>query len=138
MAKKMKRLISGLLIILLLGGGAYAYFVLYKPNLPPPPKKPMIVKLGEFITNLAGSTERRFIKIVIDVETESEETGKELISKGSQMRDQVLLVLRSKTVSELSGPEGMKSLANEIAERVNQILTTGKAISVYFVEFAIQ
>lgn len=131
-----KFLLIVLLLVLALGGYfAYRYQSGAKAQTV---KKHMIVKVGEFVTNLAGSDNKRFVKIQIDVETESEEAGRELIAKSSQMRDQVLLVLRSKTVADLSGPEGMRRLGQDLLEKTNQILTSGKALAIYFVEFAIQ
>ncbi len=124
-------------VVLALAAGAYAYFAHFRPEPEPPPKQPKIVHLGEFITNLAG-VDRRFVKVQVDVKADSEEAGREIVSRSSEVRDAVLLVLRSKNVTDLAGPEGMKKLGVEISDSINQILTTGDVLAVYFVEFAIQ
>jgi flagellar basal body-associated protein FliL len=126
------------LVALSLGAAAVVYTGAGKVPPKPRPPKHMVVKVGEFVTNLSGQDNRRFVRIQIDVETESEEAGKELIARTSQMRDQVLLVLRAKTVTDLSGPDGMRQLSQDIMDRLNQILSSGKALAIYFVEFAIQ
>jgi flagellar FliL protein len=74
----------------------------------------------------------------MDMELEDDETAKELATKTSQMRDAVLLVLRSKTASELSGPDGMKKLGADLLDKANTILKSGRALSIYFTEFTIQ
>lgn len=133
----MKKFLIAGLVLACLGGGFVAYRYMSPGARAEPPKKKMVVRAGEFVTNLAGDG-KRFIKIQIDVETESEEAGKELMAKSSQMRDQVLLVLRSKTAGDLSGPDGMKRLGQDILDKANQILTQGKALAIYFTDFAIQ
>jgi flagellar FliL protein len=123
-------------VLLAAGAGGYLYVSGRRPE--PPPSGPVLVKMGEFVTNLAGPDSRRYIKIEIDMEAGSEQIAREISSKTSHIRDQVLSILRSKTVADLAGPEGMRHLAGDIVMGANRVLTHGGITAVYFVEFAIQ
>jgi flagellar FliL protein len=127
----------GIAVVLALAA-AGGYFYVQRRRAEPPPAGPVLVKMGEFVTNLAGADNRRFVRIQIDMEASSEEAAKELQVKASQVRDQVLMVLRSKTIADLAGPEGMRRLGADLVAGTNKVLANGGISAIYFVEFAIQ
>ena len=50
----------------------------------------------------------------------------------------ILLLLSSKSLDEIQTVEGKIALRQELIQRINQILTTGKIRNLYFTEFVIQ
>ncbi len=133
-----KRILLVAIILTVLAGavGGYLWFQRKRPADPPP--GPSLVRLGEFVTNLAGQDSRRFVKIQVDMEVSSPAAAAELMARTSQVRDRVFAVLRSRTVADLAGPEGMRRLADDLITSTNSALTKGSVSAVYFVEFAIQ
>ena len=136
--RKASRAIMLGIAVLLASAAAGGYVYLQQRRAEPPPAGPVLVKMGEFVTNLAGADNRRFVKIQIDMEAGSQEAAAELLVKTSQVRDQVLMVLRSKTVADLAGPEGMRRLGADLVAGTNRVLVDGGVSAIYFVEFAIQ
>jgi len=136
--KTSKRILLGVIILAALTAAAGGYFWLQKKRPAEPPPGPTLVKMGEFVTNLSGPDSRRFVKIQVDMEVSSPGAATELIARTSQVRDRVFAVLRSRTVADLAGPEGMRRLAGDLIASANSVLTSGGVSAVYFVEFAIQ
>jgi len=132
--RKASRAIMLGIAVLLASAAAGGYVYLQQRRAEPPPAGPVLVKMGEFVTNLAGADNRRFVKIQIDMEAGSQEAAAELLVKTSQ----VLMVLRSKTVADLAGPEGMRRLGADLVAGTNRVLVDGGVSAIYFVEFAIQ
>lgn len=92
---------------------------------------------GEIITNLADEGNRRYIKVVLRFDLADEKTQKEMEKRAYQVRHEIIAVLRSKTLAEVSGKEGMESLGRDILAAVNGLLGTDKVVNVYFSEFII-
>ncbi len=135
-ASKRILLVIIILTVLVAAVGGYFWFQRKRPAEPPP--GPSLVRMGEFVTNLAGPDSRRFVKIQVDMEVSSPAAATELMARTSQVRDRVFAVLRSRTLADLAGPEGMKRLAGDLIASANSVLTKGGVSAVYFVEFAIQ
>lgn len=110
-----------------------------------PPTSQM--QLGEFIVNLADSNQIRYLKTNIVLEVEGEvaagggghgEGGG--ASSDPRVRDAVIEVLSSKHFAQLVDPKGKDELKKEVIGAVNERLkeSGGKAVDVYFNEFAMQ
>jgi flagellar protein FliL len=95
-----------------------------------------------FIVNLADNTGDRYLKAVIQLEVSGQEEGKEntkaLDELKPKFRDCVLDILSSKSYSELMDINGKQRLRQDIAAKLNKILSKGKIVHVYFTEFVIQ
>jgi len=135
--KASRVIVLGIAIVLAAAvAGAYLYLRRQRPV--EPPAGPILVRMDEFVTNLAAADNRRFVKIQVDMEVGSPEAAKELLARTSQVRDQIFMVLRSRTVADLAGPEGMKRLGADLIAGANKVLSNGGVSAIYFVEFAIQ
>lgn len=100
------------------------------------PLKP--VALPSFTVNLADPPGNRYFKIGLEVELNSPEATTEIQSQNARVRDSIILLLSSKTVKELTTPEGKVLLKNEVAARLNQILGAPRVVRVFFTDFVIQ
>jgi flagellar FliL protein len=98
--------------------------------------------LEPFIVNLADNTGDRYLKAVIQLEVSGQEEGKEktkaLDELKPKLRDCVLDILSSKSYSELMDINGKQRLRQDIAAKLNKILSKGEIKHVYFTEFVIQ
>ncbi|MEN6358113.1 MAG: flagellar basal body-associated FliL family protein [Armatimonadota bacterium] len=100
------------------------------------------MELGDFVVNLADTSQVRYLKttVVLAVEGAKASGGGEGESGGAdaRIRDAVIEVLSSKTFAQLSQPNGKEKLKKDIIAAVNERLEEGKAVEVYFNEFAMQ
>lgn len=114
-----------------------------------PEKKPVnMVSLGDFVVNLADTTEVRYVKtnIVLGVEGELKAEGggggKEGEAGGgtdnAPVRDAIIQALSSKCFADIIKPNGKEALKKEIIATVNKRIKDAKVVEVYFNEFAMQ
>ncbi|SDB54048.1 flagellar FliL protein [Desulfonatronum thiosulfatophilum] len=144
-----------ILILLLMAGGAAAYWFFMGPGADPKEKSeqaqaqdsrtspraefiPEIVSLQPFIVNLADPLGRRFLRMSLDVEVLNKSVASDLQRADSRVRDAVILLLSGKSFSDLASMESKIILKNEIMDRLNQILGSGRVTNVYLTEFVIQ
>jgi flagellar FliL protein len=100
--------------------------------------KPKPVALAPFVVNLSDPLGRRYLKLTIMVETMGAAANAELTDKEPQVRDQIIMLLSSKTYQELATMESKMALKADIVRRLNQILGGSKVLQVYFTEMVIQ
>lgn len=146
---KMKWIIM-LLVLLILGGGGYFAYTTYFQNSTETaepqdvqleevdPSDSQVVTLPSFLVNLSDPLGRRYIKLTLDVEVASPEAAKVLESASAKVRDAVILLLSSKSYSDLASLESKLLLKNELVTRLNQIIGSSKVVRVYFTELVIQ
>ncbi|MDI3340341.1 MAG: flagellar basal body-associated FliL family protein [Sphaerobacter sp.] len=125
---------------------------------PPPPPQGDIgvpISLGERVVNLADPGGFRYLKVeivvsvqvpgVVGPELSSEKLEAERSKLDAQMesikpriQDALTSVLTSKTVAELSTPEGKETLRQELIERLQPLLGQRQITGLYFAQFVIQ
>jgi len=91
-----------------------------------------------FVVNLSDPGGKRYLKTNIDLDYPAGTIDAELISRLPQLRDLIILLLSSKTLAEIQTYEGKIALRQELIQRINQTLTTGKIRNLYFTQFVIQ
>ncbi len=144
----LKWIIIGVVVLLVLGGGG---FFAWNTFLNPEQKKDvaeagaaMRVELGPtfpldtFIVNLAGTAGERYLKVNLELELKDSNLTAELEKRKPQVRDNILLLLSSKTFEEVATFKGKTKIRNQITARLNGILTPGSIRKVYFTEFVVQ
>jgi flagellar FliL protein len=95
--------------------------------------------LDPFIVNLIDDGRGpRYLKTEMKFELEAEEVRPEVEGRLSQIRDEILMLLTSKRITDVETSDGKRILKDEIFTRVNKILVTGRIKRVYFTEFVIQ
>ncbi|MCL4539911.1 MAG: flagellar basal body-associated FliL family protein [Bacteroidetes bacterium] len=92
----------------------------------------------DMIVNPAGTNGLRFLLTTIGLEVTSEATVQELQKRTVQIHDAIINILTSKTLPELDDISSRDSLKVEIKRKLNQDLTTGSVLNVYFSKFIIQ
>ncbi|MCX7674620.1 MAG: flagellar basal body-associated FliL family protein [Bdellovibrionaceae bacterium] len=99
-------------------------------------KERVFYPLKDFVVNLAGARGRRILKATIEFELPSQDAKKEVEAKEAQLRDQVILILSSKTYDEVAQAQGKEQLRQEIKNAVNPTLSDeNKIVNVYFTDF---
>jgi flagellar basal body-associated protein FliL len=100
------------------------------------------VALGDFVVNLADKAQVRYLKTTVVLEVEGAKTSGgehgESSAPNARIRDAVIQGLSSKTFAQLSGPDGKDKLKKDLIAAVNERLEEGRAVGVYFSEFAMQ
>jgi len=111
-----------------------------KPAPPPPPVKagPTIVDLDPFLVNLADTSETRFAKITVKIESRTPDFSQSMDDHLHQVRDSLLILISSKRYTDIRTVEGKLELRDNIVERVNAIVGEGKATAAYFTDFVVQ
>ena len=94
--------------------------------------------IEDVIINPAETAGSRFLNATVALEYVAKELEQELVEKEVQLRDILINILASKTITELDGPDDRERLKQEILERCNSILKKGKIKRVYFSNFIMQ
>ena len=97
-----------------------------------------ILTLDTFIVNLLGDRGKKYLKVKVELELDSEKTTAEINLRLPQIRDSILTMLSSKSNEDINTLEGKFQLRAEIIATINQYLKTGKIKNVYFTDFIIQ
>lgn len=94
--------------------------------------------MDQFIVNLYNEGSSRYLKCTINFELSIPELSAEMDSKKPLVRDIVIKTLSAKTYEEISTIRGKENLKDEIAMKVNQVLSDGKINNLFFTDFVIQ
>ncbi|MFQ5513733.1 MAG: flagellar basal body-associated protein FliL [Myxococcota bacterium] len=94
--------------------------------------------LEPFIVNIADRERDRYLKIKAELELVRPEVANEVEARLPQLRDMVISLLGSKSFEEIRSMEGKDLLREELLQRINALLTTGKARRIFFTEFVVQ
>ncbi|MFN3883367.1 MAG: flagellar basal body-associated protein FliL [Rhodocyclaceae bacterium] len=151
--KKKSKLLLIILIavlVLVLGGGGAAFFLLKKkiadeeaadegdeevPVKTVKAKKkkkddhgtpPAFAKLDPFVVKLQAEQQEAYVQAVPELKLVDAHVADQIKNFMPEIRHKVLLILAGKKASELSTPEGMQILANQIRESINATLEGGK------------
>ena len=135
-------IISVVLVLVIAGAGAGYYFfmkpVAKKTAAQSQPVIGTVYPMEPFIINLQDNQGERYLKLIIQLEISDPLGVKELDMLKPKMRDNILDLLSAKTYKELMDAGGKQRLREEIAMRLNSIVTTAKISKVYFTEFVVQ
>lgn len=150
---KLKWILLALLLLILGGAGyfGYTYFLggdgqeeekqEETPEEAAPevdPDKTQIVDLEPFVVNLNDPLGRRYLRTTLKVEVIDSQAAQDVEKHMARVRDSIILLLSSKSYSQLDTMEKKIRLRNEIVERLNQFIGQGRVVRVYFSEFVIQ
>lgn len=147
--KKKSKLLLIILIavlVLVLGGGGAAFFLMKKKAADeggadegdePPAKTakakkkkkddhampPVFSKLDPFVVKLQAEQQEAYVQAVPELKLADAHVADQIKNFMPEIRHKVLLILAGKKAAELSTPEGMQILANQIRESINATLT---------------
>ncbi|MFH1701055.1 MAG: flagellar basal body-associated FliL family protein [Candidatus Zixiibacteriota bacterium] len=97
-----------------------------------------IYLINQIIINPAGTGGTRFLSTSIGFELKSVEAGRLFRERDAIVRDALITILSSQSVSQLSDFKKRESLRKLIKLRVQKLLKTDEIAAVYFTEFAMQ
>ncbi len=97
-----------------------------------------IFSLDTFIVNLADKGGKRYLRMTIDLELDSEELESEVKKRLPQVRDSILTILPTKRFDDISSAKGKTALRDQMLERINGLVVRGKVTNIYFKEFVVQ
>ena len=100
--------------------------------------KDRLYSLDPFVVNVTGDGYNRFLKLRVELETSEVDLKEEIDARLPQVRDALIVLLSSKQLSDITDFEGKALLKEDILERVNDLLDTGKVRSILFTEFVVQ
>lgn len=137
-------------LVVVLGGGGAAFFLMKKKaadaedeeNADEPPAKhakatkkkkkgeplppPVFSKLEPFVVKLQAEGAEAYVQAVPELKLLDAHVAEQLKQFMPEIRHKILLILAGKKASELSTPEGMQILANQIRNSINGSLTGEK------------
>ena len=129
-------------------GGWYYYNNLRNdpagPSESPPPTVDPEVSLGpmvdvrEFIVNIISDDNSHYLRTSMTIELSNQAAYDEIIKRMPQIRDAILMLASSKTFEELYDVHGKKQLKAELLIELNETLTKGEAVAIYFTDFVVQ
>jgi flagellar FliL protein len=134
-------IISIALLIVVAGAGTGYYFFSKTQGKKPSEQKPVVLTvwpMDAFIVNILDTSGERYLKMVLQLELSEPGAVAELEQIKPRLRDSILDLLTPKTYKELMDVAGKQRLREDIAGRVNNVLTKGKVTRVYFTEFVVQ
>lgn len=102
------------------------------------PAGPQNIEFKPFVVNLNDAAGKRFLKLTMSVEADTPELAAEINTKMAQFRDIILLLLSSLSYEDISTVDGKMRLRNQMLNRININLTSGKIKNIYFSEFVAQ
>ena len=138
---KKKLIIIVIGIIVLLASAAGSYFFVIKGNSSLMPKKAEVkpevstFELGVIVVNLSDPGHYLRVSPVLEYD-KNEKMVEELKGKKSQIIDQVITILRKKSVDNCKN--SLESIKTEILESANKCLEKPEFKRLYFVEILVQ
>jgi len=149
-----------LVILVVLGQTVLAYILinnvlLYRLSGPPPvelreAKSDVAVsdeperiyrELGVFQINPADSVDNqgfRFLQTEITLGVSPAQVYDQLEKQNPRFRDIIIAILTTKRLAEIDSPEDREFVKDEIRFALNEHLTTGEILQIYFISFMIQ
>jgi len=97
-----------------------------------------MIPLGSLTVNLADEGGKRYLRVAIELEIESEKLTEEINKRLPQVKDTILTILPTKRFEEIHSAEGKQQLRDGIMGRLNPTLASAKITNIYFTEFVVQ
>ena len=119
----------------MLGGGSA------EANGAPEPESVGMITMEPFLTNVNDGSGRRHARVEIKLAVSPEERADEVAADKlamARLRDQVLTLITSKSIAELTSPEGKAALRQEIQQRAAPIVAPGSVNEALFGELIVQ
>lgn len=98
----------------------------------------IMVDIEPFIVNLDDPNAKHFLKVAITLEVPDEKTKDEIGKLMPKIKNEIIMVLSSKTLADVIPVDGKIKLRDELMIRLANILGQGKLNNVYFSQFVVQ
>lgn len=134
-------------LVALLGAGGAGYYYLNSQQTsaeaaPAAPKKNLgLVDLDPFLTNIAGPRGEHHIRMQVKLAISPSRRADELRNDAllvTRLRDNILTILTTKSVGELSTPQGREQFRRELLAAANGLTDDVEVEEALFTDFVIQ
>lgn len=98
----------------------------------------IMVDLEPFVVNLDDPKAKHFLKIAITIEVPDEKAKEEIEKLMPKIKNEIIMVLSSKTLDDVIPVDGKVRLRDELMVRLANILGQGRLNNVYFSQFVVQ
>ncbi|MBU1237163.1 MAG: flagellar basal body-associated FliL family protein [Gammaproteobacteria bacterium] len=140
-SKKLLLIVIITVVLLALIGGVGAFFLMQQPaaegdeegdEIPAKIERPteahsddappVFVKLDAFTVKLQVEQQEAYLQAVPELRVLDEHLGEKIKQYMPEIRHKLLLILSGKAVSDISTPQGVQQLANEMRATINEIV----------------
>jgi flagellar FliL protein len=97
---------------------------------------PLTYEFADLVVNVRDTADTRVLRCVIHLEVDGDKALEELRLRDVVYRDEILEILRSKSLDDLKYP-GDNALKRQIRDQLNRRMTKGSVVEVYFKEFLV-
>lgn len=99
-----------------------------------------MVDVGTLTVNLStnGSPGARYVRSGIVLEVDSEKTVRELGRREPQVKDRIISIVRLQTTESIAGAEGQEQLRRSLVDSLNELLSDGRVVQVWFTDLVVQ
>ncbi|MDD2933040.1 MAG: flagellar basal body-associated protein FliL [Methylotenera sp.] len=149
-ASKKKLIIIIAAVVLLAGGGGAAWFLTQQKSdhkkveakHEEPAHAPVFLTLETFTVNLQADPDEKFLQLDLSLQVPTPEAAEAIKVQMPAVRSRLLMLLTSKSASEISTVEGKQELTEEIVAEVKKPFAAGgkpqEVLGVFFTSFVIQ
>jgi flagellar FliL protein len=92
----------------------------------------------DIVVNPSGTAGTRYLCTTVALESVKPSVADELVEREAQIRDLLIEILGKRTVDDLSDLQIREKIREEIMGSVNELLTSGEVVGVYFSNFVLQ
>jgi len=94
--------------------------------------------IEDLLINPNGTSGTRYLSTSLGLEVATPESVKRLEERDLQVRDMLISVLSSRTVTQLTDNTEREKMRQEIQARLNSMLGKNELLAVYFVDYVMQ
>lgn len=98
----------------------------------------IMVDIEPFVVNLDDPKAKHFLKIAITLEVPDEKAKEEIEKLMPKIKNEIIMVLSSKTLDDIVPVDGKVKLRDELMVRLTNILGQGRLNNVYFSQLVVQ
>lgn len=110
----------------------------HAPGAPSPPKPGPILKLENFVIQLRGVDQDRYVRVSFDIEVSADIDREAVQARLPQIRDSIITFFSDRTLDELRGSEGIERTKVSIMKRMEEIVPGRRVRAIYITDFIIQ
>ena len=97
-----------------------------------------VYEIEDIVVNPAGTGGSRFLSVSFGFDVQSKELADDMAAREAQVRDVLITILSSKTVSDLTDPKQKEIMRLQIKKRLSQVLNTDQLAGVFYTDFVLQ
>jgi len=98
----------------------------------------IIYAMENIVVNPSGTGGSRFLSVSFGFELESAELQEEFVQREPIIRDALITILSSKTVTELTDAKQKEIVRYQIKKRLSKLMHTKEIAGVYYTDFVLQ